>query len=257
MERIRNLTLYQKCILILLLLMMIVFAVIYCVLTNRVGYPYSGSILVPEQHNGTTVYEGKVEGFPTTITVTEEKTVTFRFGETTYGPYTAAEDPAAIPKAHDLAEHMTGIVIMEKDRVVFEGGVLDMEDPVLFSKDNSDAWYISSYAVMSDGTKVDSYGNPIDPVTLLEPSPRDILKLMGSPELTNKGYWGAWFFGVLFSVITAISIVFADELFAFSLSLRVNYAGSAEPSDLVIMGRNISWIVCPIMILYLYMLGLQ
>lgn len=257
MERIRNLTLYQKCILILLLLMMIVFAVIYCVVTNRVGYPYWGFILVPETYNGTTVYEGKVEGFPTTITVTEDQAVTFRFGEKTYGPYTTAEDPAAIPKDHDLAEHMTGIVIMEKDRVVFEGGVLDMEDPVLFGKDNCDAWYISSYAVMSDGTKVDSYGNPIDPVTLLEPSPRDILKLMGSPELTNKGYWGAWFFGVLFSVITAISIVFADELFEFSISLRVNYVGDVEPSDMVIAGRYISWTVIPLIILYIYILGLQ
>ena len=40
MERIRNLTLYQKCILILLLLMMIFFAVIYGMVTSRVCYTY-------------------------------------------------------------------------------------------------------------------------------------------------------------------------------------------------------------------------
>ena len=257
MERIRNLTLYQKCILIVLLMMVILFAVIYGVVTSRVGYPYADSILVPEIRNGTTIYEGKVEGFPTTITVTEDKTVTFQFGEIIFGPYTAEEDPAAIPQDHDLAEHMTGIVIKDGDRILFEGGVLDMEDPVLFSKDNSDSWFVTGYAVMSDGTMIDSNGNPVDPVDLLEPSPLAILELMGSPELTSKGYWGAWFYGVLFSIITAISVLFADELFEISLSLRVNYVGSAEPSDLVIAGRYISWTVCTIMILYLYILGLQ
>lgn len=257
MERIRNLTLYQKGILIVLLLMVILFAAIYGVVTNRVGYPYMDSILIPSVQNGTTVYEGKAEGYPATITVTEDKTVTFRFGGNTFGPYTVSEDPAAIPQDHDLAEHMTGIVIMDRNRILFEGGVMDMDDPVLFSKDNSDSWFVTSYAYMSDGTIIDSNGNPVDPVDLLEPSPRAILELTSSPKLTSKGDWGAWFFGVLFSVIAAISILYADEIFAFSLSLRVNYVGSAEPSDMVIAGRYISWTVCSIMILYLYILGLQ
>lgn len=257
MERIRNLTLYQKCILLILLLMALVFAVVYGIVTNRVGYRYHDSVLVPSANNGITVYEGKVEGLSSTITVTKDKTVTFQFGERRYGPYTAKEDPAAIPTDHDLAQHMTGIVIMDRDNILFEGGVLDMEDPVLFSKDDSDSWFVTGYAVMSNGTMIDSHGNPIDPVDLLEPSPRAILELMGNPRLSNKGDWGIWFVGLILSVFAAVSILFADELFIFSLSWRVRYAENTEPSDWEIASRYIAWTLWPILILSLYIMGLQ
>ena len=257
MDRIRSLTGYQKGILIVLTFMVLLFAVLYGIVTSRVGYRYHDAILVPTEENGNTIYEGKVEGFPSSITVTEDKTVTFRFGEKRYGPYTMKEDPEAIPQDHNLADHMTGIVITDESGVFFEGGVLDMEDPVLFSKDENDFWVGSIYATMSDGTIVDGNGNTVDPVELLMPSPTTVLKLMGEPELTHKGHWTGWIFGVLLSAALAVSILFVDELFEFFLSFRVNYIGKPEPSDWEIASRSIGWAVCTILVLNIYLLGLQ
>ena len=55
MERIKNLNLYQKSILILMLVMALLFAVLYPMTISKVGYEYKNSVLVPHQENGSTV----------------------------------------------------------------------------------------------------------------------------------------------------------------------------------------------------------
>lgn len=43
--------------------------------------------------------------------MSEKKTVMFQWGDMVYGPYTAKEDPAAIPKDDEFAEGMTGVAL--------------------------------------------------------------------------------------------------------------------------------------------------
>ena len=97
MERIKDLSLYGKLLLLALIVMAIVFAVVYPVVAAREGYLYNDQILVPGTENGNTIYSAQVKGEQWRITVTPDKTVTFRCGEKEYGPYTAKIDPTAIP----------------------------------------------------------------------------------------------------------------------------------------------------------------
>lgn len=89
---------FQKVLLLVLSAMAAVFAVLYGVTVSKVGFLYRDVILVPHTQDGSTIYAGKLQGAEAAFTVTADKTVTFRWGDREYGPYTAAEDPSAHPQ---------------------------------------------------------------------------------------------------------------------------------------------------------------
>lgn len=255
MERIKNLNLYQKSILILMLVMALVFAVLYPVTISRVGYEYKNAILVPSQENGNTVYSGKLKGKQAYFTVTEDKTVLFQHGDKSYGPYTAKEDTTAIPKDSEMAEYMTGVELREGDEILFRGGVRDMGDFYWIQNEDgtSDNMVVITYGD-SNGIERDENGNIVDP---FEPSVSSVLELMHGPELTHKGIGYAWFVAVFICLVNAISILFADELFRWHLSFRVWNADHLEPSDWELAGRYIGWTVLSIMAFVMFVIGLQ
>lgn len=256
MERIKNLNRYQKGILLLLIAMIVAFGVIYSVVSSRVGFLYKDVILQPSEVNGDTIYSGTINGQECAITVTADKAVTFQYGEKTYGPYTAKEDPTAIPEDDTFSDHMTGLEVKDREEVIFRGGIFQIGGDDSFWMVNEDGTNESFVitAVMSDGTEVDEDGNVIDP---MEPAVSDILHLMAGPELTKKGEWTAWFLGIFISIATAVSILFADELFRWNLAFQIRNADRADPSDWEIAGRYIGWTVLTIMTLVLYIMGLQ
>lgn len=253
-KRIKNLNYYQKGVLILMIAMALVFAVVYSTTISRVGFEYHDTILVPSQENGGTVYFGKIQGQQAYFTVTEDKTVVFRHGDKTYGPYTVKEDPAAIPKDNEMAAHMTGVELREGEEILFRGGILDGWDSYqMYNEDGTVYGYSFSYTT-GDGIKRDLNGNVIDPV---EPSASTILKLMNDPELTHKGEWLAWFGAVFLCALNAILILFADELFRWNLSFQIRDADYAEPSDWEIAGRYIGWTGLTVAALVIFITGLQ
>lgn len=250
MERIRELDRYPKLLLLALLMMAVVFAAVYGITASRVGYLYNDTILVPRQSEGALVYEGKVDGLDSSIVVALD-TVIVNWGSKTYGPYTVREDSTAVPE--DVSFPMTGIEILDGDKVFFRGGVTDeQEDFWLIDKDGSSP-FMMTYT-MGDGIEYDMDGNPIDP---LEPAPYDIVSLLRGPELTHKGQWPIYLLALFCSALAAVSILFADELFRFSLSFRVRDAYSAEPSDWEIASRTIGWTILTGMILLAYCMGLR
>ena len=256
MERIKNLNRYQQIVLILLSVMLIGFTIAYFLVSSRVGFSYRGAILQPQEENGTIVYAGRISGEDSSFTVTSDKIVTFRYGEKVYGPYTAHEDPSAIPKESEMAEYMSGVEIRQGEEVFFRGGVLESggsnRQMMLFEEDGSFA--SGGVVVTSDsGIMYDSDGNVIDQMA---PSATTILRLMDNPKLTSKGEWLAWFCGVFISVVTAVSILFADELFRWNLRFIIRNVERAEPSDWEIMGCYIGWTIAPIMALVVYIMGL-
>ena len=257
MERIRNLDRYQKGILLVLVAMAVAFAGVYALVTYRVGYLYNDQILEPVTENGNTMYRAEVQGEEWCFTVTPDKTVTFRCGEKTYGPYTAKEDPTAVPKDHDFAKHMTGMEIRDRDEMIFRGGIMAFGEGyqswLMYSEDGS-SFGFTSYAVMSDGTMITGDGQIVDP---MKPSVYNILCLMEGPELTHKGVWFAWFAGAVISVICTVSILFADELFRWNLVFRVRDVDLVEPSDWEIASRYIGWTMMTVMAFAVYIMGLQ
>ena len=110
MERIKELNRYQRIVLILLAVMLAGFAILYAVTYSRVGYAYADHIFIPGEENGNTTYSAKVSGQDAVFTVTDDQTVTLRYGEKVYGPYTAQEDPTAIPDDSQMARRRQGLL---------------------------------------------------------------------------------------------------------------------------------------------------
>lgn len=247
MDRIRNLDRYPKLLLIALIVMAIAFAGIYGVTAARVGYLYNDEIFVPRQSEGALVYEGKADGLDSTIIVTQD-TVIVNWGSKAYGPYTLREDPTAVPDGHSLS--MTGIEILDGQKVYFRGGVTD--DLWLISEDGEQLFSVTY--TMSDGIEYDMDGNPVDH---MKPAPYDIVSLLRGPELQHKGQWQVWFTGLFLSIVIAVSILFADELFYLSICFRVENAETAEPSDWYITSRNIGWFLLTLFTGTAFLVGLQ
>ena len=254
MERIKNLNLYQKAVLVFMIVMSLVFSMVYSRTISKVGFEYKDTILVPSQENGNTYYSGKIHGQQAHFMVSEDKTVVFHYGDKTYGPYTAKEDPTAIPKDKEMHEYMTGVELYQGEELLFRGAVLDAGDYNWLYNEDGTVESLGFFIGTSDGIEIDENGNVIDPV---EPSVSAILELMNDPELTHKGEWLTWFEGVFICILTAFSILFADELFRWNLSFQIRNVEKAEPSDWEIAGRYIGWTVMPIMALVLFILGLR
>ena len=259
MKRIRCLGWYQKGILLLMAVMVLAFAVIYAVTIAREGFAYEDAILVPKQENGNTVYSGKIQGEQASFTVYADKTVEFRYGDKLYGPYAAREDPSAIPDADEEGqplggESVTGVELRCGEEIMFRGCVVDYgNDSWLYNEDGSLA-DIGFLTASWTGIVTDENGNVMDQ---MEPSVSTILDLMAGPELTHKGEWTAWFGGTCICILTALSILFADELFRWELSFQIRNADKAEPSDWEIAGRYIAWTALPVMAVILFIEGLQ
>ncbi len=256
MERIKGLNRYQKGVLLFLAIMMIAFSAVYFVTLSRVGFAYKDTILVPSRENASTVYSGELNGQPARFTVAADKTVVFQHGDKTYGPYTAKEDPTAIPKDEEIAGAMTGVELLEGDRVLFRGGVLALSDGywLLYNEDGTPNDFEVGHVTVTNGIELDENGNAVDPAA---PSASTILHLMGDPELTHKGEWIAWFGAVFLCVLNALLILFADEVFRWNLKFQIRDVERAEPSDWEIAWRYISWTVLTILALILFILGLQ
>lgn len=251
MKRFRDLDRYPKIILSALLIMAVVFAGIYGITTSRVGFRHNDKIYVPRQENGVTLYEARADGQDCVFTVTDD-TVTFAWGPKTYGPYTLRDDPTAIPDDHSIAFAMTGIEILDGNKVFFRGGVTDeQEDFWLVSEDGD--FPLTMIVTMSDGIEYDRNGNPVDH---MEPTPRQIVSLLRGPELTHRGQWEIYGMMLFSSLLVALSVLFADELFYLSLTFRVRDAEYAEPSDWEIASRFISWTILTGAILLGYCMGL-
>lgn len=253
MERIKSLGRYQKGVWLFMAAMVVLFTVLYPVTIARLGFAYRGAVFIPSEENGSTVYSGQIQGKQASFTVCEDKTVYFQYGGETYGPYTAQEDATAVPADSELRDGMTGVELRQGEEILFRGGVAEVGDHLwLYNEDGSVE--IGIRVTMGDGTEIDEYGNEIDP---MEPSASTILELMGEPELTHKGEWLGWFGGVLICIVTAVLILFAEELFRWNLSFRIRDADQAEASDWEIAGRYVTWTLLPVVAMVIFITGLQ
>ena len=251
--RIRALGKYQKAVLAAAILLVLVFSVLYPVTMGREGYLYRGALLTPGQEEGGTVYTGSVNGVQARFTVAPDRTVTFQYGEAAYGPYTAVEDPGAVPENAGMSG-LTGVELREGNDVVFRGGVVRQGDILWLYHENGDLENGGITITTSAGVTLDEDGNVVDPN---EPSLSTILELMDGPALTHKGDWLPYLLGVFLCAVTAVTILFADELFRFQLSFRVRDVENAEPTDWELFGRYAGWTVLPIAALVIFALGLQ
>ena len=252
--KFKSLDRYQKGVMLAMAAMIVVFSALYAYTVGRVGYEYRDAILVPSGENGGTAYSGRIGGESAEFTVSADGTVEFRRGDTLYGPYTAREDPSAVPEGHELSEHMTGLELRCGDEVIFRGGVLGRGDSLLLYNEDGTASSAGFVVTTNGGMAIDGSGNVIDP---LEPGANNVLELLSGPRLTHKGSWWGYFAGVIICLITAASILYVDELFRWNLSFSIRHPERAEPSDWEIAGRYISWTALAVMALAVFIIGLR
>lgn len=254
MERIKSLNRYQKGILLFITVIVLLFSVVYPITIAKKGFLYMNTILVPNQQDGNTIYSGEIQGQQASFIVYADKTVSFQYGDQIYGPYTAKEDPTAIPQDSEMKEFTTGVELYDGEEVLFRGSILQNEDSFWIFNEDGSIETSNFFITTSNGMLT---GKNWDVMDSTEPSATTILYLMTSPELTHKGDWFSWFGGVLICVITTISILFADELFRWHLSFRIRNVDQAEPSDLEICSRYISWALMVLIALVIFINGLQ
>lgn len=254
MERIKGLDRYQKGILIVMCAMILLFAVIYLKTLSTVGYRYHDVILVKTEEAGNSVFSGQIQGKQARFIVSDAHTVTFSYGDQSYGEYVWKEDPTAIPKETEFSEQMTGIEISNGDTIVFRGGVLDTDESAWLFHEDGTLDDSSFFSMTSDRAAWDANGHTIDPMA---PSASTIYTLSHDPQLTHKGDALGWFAATALCVLNALSILFADELFRWNLLLHIRNAENAEPSDWEIAGRYITWTIMTIAALAIFVVGLQ
>lgn len=254
-QKIKDLNWYQKGILLLLLVLIPVYAVIYHVSISRVGVLYNDKIFVPAEESGATVYSGRLDGKPAEITVTNDKTaVTFRCGDTVYGPYTIEEDPSALADIEFCPSDMRGVALYDGETLLFRGGFWPSgEFTQLYRADGSPDLQMGLYAV-ENGVWKDADGNVVDP---MKPDAADILRIALAPELTHKGDWLVWFGAVCISLLNAATILYADELFRWNLSFQIRNTEDVEPSEWEMLSRYLGWTVLTILAFIVYILGLK
>lgn len=254
-QKIKDLNWYQKGILLLLLVLIPVYAVIYHVSISRVGVLYNDKIFVPAEESGATVYSGRLDGKPAEITVANDKAaVTFRCGDTVYGPYTIEEDPSALADIEFCPSDMRGVALYDGETLLFRGGFWPSgEFTQLYRADGSPDLQMGLYAV-ENGVWKDADGNVVDP---MKPDAANILRIALAPELTHKGDWLVWFGAVCISLLNAATILYADELFRWNLSFQIQNAEKAEPSEWEMLSRYLGWTVLTILAFVVYILGLK
>ncbi len=260
MKRFKCLDRYQKGILLFLAAMVIVFTIAYPVVIAREGFAYRNAILIPHQENGNTVYSGKIKGEQAVFTVYADNTVEFQYGGKVYGPYTAREDSSAVTeaiKAELGGERVAGIEFCKDGEIIFRGGVVKRGDyRRLYNEDGSadTGWIDDFWAIPDNAVEIKRDGKVIDP---MEPGILTVLDLMAGPELAHKGEWVTWFGGVFICILTAVSILFADELFRWDLSFRISNPKQAEPSEWEMMSRYIGWVVLSVAAMAFFIEGLR
>lgn len=233
--------------------MILVFSVLYVISTNRRGFLYRNEIMAASQENDVTVYSARIDVKTARFTVEPDGTVVFTYGDKTYGPYVVKEDPSAIPVNSDLRSMMTGVEITCAGEVMFRGGFVPIEKTFwIYNEDGTND--VSITYTSDQGYETDGYGHIIDPI---EPMASDLIRLRYGSLDTHKGTWWAFTGAVFICLITAISILYADELFRWQLSFRISDPHNADPSDWEITSRYLAWTIFPLMALYLFMTGLQ
>ncbi len=254
MKRLKALDLFQKGVLIALTVMIVLFTVLYIRENSRSGMVYRKAFLYRGTEGENTVYTGKVHDQPAKFTVAPDGGVSYELGDKHFGIYLVNRDDSIISSAY-RGEAKAGVEIRRSGEMLFRGTVLNSDTLI---DESGDFIVPASYLII--GGKVyapDENGGQEVNVDPDEPSLNAIAQFALGLDETNKGAWGAWLVCVLLSIGIALSILYADELFRRSMSFRIRNAHNAKPSDFELASRYIGWLLCPIVVLVMFIVGLN
>ena len=246
MNKIRSLSTFQKGVLTVLAGIVILFTFIYVNIQAEKGIKYRGSFLKQTVSDGNTVYSGTVDAKSVCITVQNDGGITFANSRKKYGPYKVFGGNLSMGSTSE-------ITVLQDDKTVFSGLIQPLEDSFVLFESNGSLHEDMPVIVSGGGTVTDGHGNVIDTD---KPSISDIVTISKGLNITRRGNWGLFIIGTILCILTAIWVIFPDELFTLYLSFSVANPADIEPSGFELASRYISWIVMPILLIIIYCLGL-
>ncbi len=244
----KEMSLFRRVMVLLMAAMILCFCVLTVVSVTREGIAYSGEFHIRTMGGEDAVYTGEVGGQLSRFTVSAG-TLTYRWGEYTYGPYRLRYDDTARPEGWTKGD---GIVITRGEEVIFEGG---RSGDTLWHKDGTA--YSSSGVVISTGDRhYDSEGRLVTEEERREPGLSTVVRLLQEPELTHRGSIGVYLLVTLLAGLNILLILFPDFFFRWNFRFSVRNYEDMEPSDLTLAMRPVSWVVLAAMTLGLYWFNL-
>lgn len=257
MKRLKALDLFQKGILIALAVMIVLFTVLYIRANSRSGIVYKNTFLYRGTEGENIVYSGTLHDKPAQFTVGPDGKVLYRYGDKSFGAYLVNRDDSIIPNMY-RGEAEAGVEIFLNGEKLFRGTVYEGDWLI----DESGNYVMPSPYIIMGGQVYADGGNGgnavnVDPVDPDEPSLNAIAKFALGLDQTNKGSWVAWLVCVLLSIGIALSILYADELFRWSMSFHIRNADRAEPSDWELTFRYFGWFFASVAVLVMFIFGLN
>lgn len=203
----------RKILVIILVVSTVLGVAAFAVLGRQEGVVYEGCFLRVSTDTSAgrwnTVYSGKVDGEPISFTVTPERKVIYRKGESSAVSYTIVEDSTAAPE-DGFAQK--GIEVRQGETVVFRGAYADFGDSLWF---------------------VNEAGNSRDLSPVLETA----VEVACAPQLTHRGNLEMLAYGLLCTVFGLVQIFFAEALFQLHLAFRIRDPYGVEPSQWELFSR--------------------
>lgn len=250
-NRIRKLNWYQKVLLIVILAMILIYPFLYHNTIARKGIAFHEVILEESSEGNARVYSGKLYDCPVSFTLNADKSVVFKFNDDVYGPYEYKDDNSIITDKDHPDEK--GIEISLNGQTVFRGTVFPINntDCWLYNADGSQYYNNEVIAEISQ-----SKSGYTEYTTVL--MPMDVIAhLMVGMEPVHKGNWMYYGFSVVFCIIVALSILYADEIFRFGLHFTIKDPEKAEPAEWEIISRYVDWTLLVFLIYQLFSAGLN
>lgn len=249
-EKWLDLTLWQKVLFCLQLVLIALFLILYLTVGNQQIWQYQGASLRRTTDGGTVTYTGKVEGQSLSFAVTGT-TVEYRRGDKNV-TYTVTEDPSAIPAREDFETNsdimyatLSGVEVHKDGELLFRGAWLPINDTLRLYHENGSSDFGTTSIILSPSGSV-----------LNDPGAATILRLLYAPNVAWRANFTGLACGIVLCVVCMVSLLYADELFRWNLRFRIRNTEDAEPSEWELFSRQLSWVVCTGLAVVIFILGL-
>ena len=228
----KELSTYQKVLLILMTVMIVVFAVLCYIRNSKQWCEYRDTRLLYCREGNDSVYKGEIYGEDTVITVSSEGEIKIQHGDKTYGPYTA------IAYIDNSINGSRVLEVYRDEEQIFNGSVEIMGKMEMYIREDGTGGTHLTW-ITDDGTRVDSLGYTYDPI---EPEVYEIIELL-APTLSRDGNWKAWFIGTCVCFFNILMIACEDQFFRTGLRFYVRNidVDNAEPSLFEKLMRYVTW----------------
>ena len=230
-------TLYQKIVLVILAVMIVVFGIVTAFNQSRKGIRFEDGFLRKEETTDADCFTGKANGEQVTVlrwygSEDDTRTITLRVGERIHDTYTVYLGEPMIPLGEIAvtALQVPTVRIAKNDTVVFEGGY--QESSGLFFTTEGE-WS----GLNLDGTIHISGADPWEDYTVPKGT---LVQLALEPELVDRGDWRLYGITVLFTLLAMVDVAFPQTLFRWR---HRRWVKDPEPTDDYMSVQHLVWML--------------